>query len=55
MNLSILGIIAGNRIHKVINCSFEIESIGFLLLVLEAPEDPASLALGSYHPCLALG
>ena len=32
MNLSILGIVAGNRIHKVINCSFEIESIGWLLL-----------------------
>ena len=28
MNLSILGIVTGNRIHKVINCSFEIESIG---------------------------
>ena len=28
MNLSILGIVTRNRIHKVINCSFEIESCG---------------------------
>ena len=28
MNLSILGIVTRNRIHKAINCSFEIKSCG---------------------------